>query len=89
MKKYGILLSPIILLKIYYDKLATKIKINNILSKNFFLLRGMNQGGVLSGALFNFFIDDLIEECYQSSVGAIFIDIFVAIYLSFVMISAN
>ena len=39
----------------------------------------MKQGGVLSGALFNFFIDDLIEECYQSGVGAIFIDIIVPI----------
>jgi hypothetical protein len=79
MKKYGILLSPIILLKTYYDKLAAKIKINNMFSKIFILMRGVKQGGVLSGALFNFFINDLIEECYQSGVGAIFIDIIVAI----------
>jgi hypothetical protein len=79
MMDYGILLSPIILLKIYYDKLAGKIKINNIFSKLFRLMRGVKQGGVLSGALFNFFINDLIEECYQSGVGAVFIDIIVAI----------
>ena len=79
MKKYGILLSPIISLKTYYDNLAAKIKINNIFSKTFILMRGVKQGGVLSGALFNFFINDLIEECYQSGVGAIFIDIIVAI----------
>ncbi len=37
-------------------------------------MRGVKQGGVLSGAFFNFFINNLIEECYQSGVGAIFID---------------
>jgi hypothetical protein len=30
MKKYGILLSPIILLKTYYDKLAAKIKMRKV-----------------------------------------------------------
>jgi hypothetical protein len=62
------------LLKTYYDKLAAKIKIKNIFSKIFILMRGVKQGGVLSGAFFNFFINNLIEECYQSGVGAIFID---------------
>ena len=32
----------------------------------------------MSGALFNFFIDDLIQESIQSGVGAYFIDIIVA-----------
>jgi hypothetical protein len=53
---YFILLSPIILLKIYYDKLAGKIKINNIFSKLFRLIRGVKQGGVHSGVLFNFLL---------------------------------
>ena len=73
------ILSTIIILKIYYDKLSSKIRINNMLSKLFNLARGVKQGGVLSGSLFNFFIDDLIQECCQAGLGASFIDIIVAI----------
>jgi hypothetical protein len=62
MKRGKILLSYIILLRIYYDNLA----------------RGIKQGGVMSGALFNYYINDLIEECFQSGVGAKFIEIWVA-----------
>jgi hypothetical protein len=80
LKKSGkFTLSTIILLKVYYDKLSSKIKINNVLSKLIKLTRGVKQGGVMSGALFNFFIDDLIQECIQSGVGAYFVDIIVAI----------
>jgi hypothetical protein len=73
------ILSTIIILKIYYDKLSSKIRINNMLSKLFNLARGVKQGGVLSGSLFNFFIDDLIQECCQAGLGASFINIIVAI----------
>jgi hypothetical protein len=79
MKKKDILLSAIILLRIYYDKLAAKIKINDILSTTFNLRRGVKQGGFLSGTLFNFFINDLIEECHRAGVGAVYIDLIVAI----------
>jgi hypothetical protein len=80
LKKSGkFTLSTIILLKVYYDKLSSKIKINNVLSKLIKLTRGVKQGGVMSGALFNFFIDDLIQECIQSGFGAYFVDIIVAI----------
>jgi hypothetical protein len=34
---------------------------------------------VLSGSLFNFFIDDLIQECCQAGMGASFFNIIVAI----------
>jgi len=79
MKKKDILFSAIILLRIYYDKLAGKIKVNNKLSTIFILSRGVKQGGFLSGTLFNFFINDLIEECYKAGVGAVYIDLIVAI----------
>ncbi len=54
------------MLKIYYDKLSCKIKSNNKLLNLFKLERGVKQEGVLSGSLFNYFINDLIEECCQS-----------------------
>ena len=73
------ILSTIIILKIYYDKLSSKIRINNMLSKLFNLTRGVKQGGLPSGSLFNFFIDDLIQECCQAGLGASFINIIVAI----------
>ena len=79
MKKKDILLSAIIILKTNYDKLSCKIKINNILSDLFSLKRGVKQGGFLSGTLFNFFINDLIEDCYNSGVGAKYIDVIIAI----------
>jgi hypothetical protein len=69
MKKKDILLSVIISLPIYYDKLAAKIKINNILSTTFNLRRGLKQGGFLSGTWFNFFINDLIEECHRQALA--------------------
>ena len=43
----------VILLKIYYDILQAKVKINNCLSKVIKLKNGVKQGGVLSGDLFN------------------------------------
>ena len=78
-KSNNIILSAIILLKTYYDKLSSKIKINNILSKLIKLSRGVKQGGVMSGALFNFFFDDLIHECCQAGIGASFLNIIIAI----------
>ena len=66
-------------MKTYYDKLSCNIKINYILSKIIKLSRGVKQGGVISGALFNFLIDDLIQECCQAGIGAAFINIMVTI----------
>ena len=79
MKKHGFSMNTIILLKTYYDKLASKIKVNNSFSKLFTLSRGVKQGGYLSGSLFNFYINDLIEECHLSGAGIAFIDMIISI----------
>ena len=79
LKNENFLISSIILLKIYYDNLTSKIKINSKFSNQFVQVRGVKQGGVMSGGLFNFFINNLIEEVCNSGVGATFIDISMAI----------
>jgi hypothetical protein len=48
---------------------------NNIFSNLIKLSRCVKQGGVLSGSLFNFFINDLIVECYESGYVDSFFDI--------------
>ena len=80
LKNMNIKLNLIILLKLYYDKLASKVKLGNFLSALFKLIRGLKQGDVLSGALFNTFIDDLIRECCESNLGATFFEIIVCIF---------
>ena len=72
-------LCVVILLKIYYDNLQARIKIDKLLSHGIQILRGVKQGGVLSGDLFNCFIDDLIVECCNSGFGAQFIEIVLCI----------
>ena len=72
-------LSVVILLRIYYDVLQARVKINGILSKFIKLNRGVKQGGVLSGDLFNCVIDDLLIECCNSGLGAHFIEIILCI----------
>ena len=54
----------------YYNSLKAKIKIEGKLTDPFVIKRGVKQGGVLSPFLFNFFINDLIELCYNSGLGA-------------------
>jgi hypothetical protein len=79
MKKDNFIIDYIILLKTYYDLLYGKIKINSQFSKLFKLARCVKQGGILSGALFNFYIYDLIKECAESGLGAMLIDIVMCI----------
>ncbi len=62
------------MLRIYYDTLESKILNNNEFSILFKLWRGVKQGGVLSGSLFNFFINDLIEFCCNANIGASFME---------------
>ena len=72
-------ISVIILLKTYYDKLSSRVKVNGRLSDQFKLNRGVKQGGILSPFLFNLFIDDLILECVESKLGAKFFEIILCI----------
>jgi hypothetical protein len=72
-------MNKIILLRIYYDTLESMILNNKELSELFKLWRGVKQGGVLSGSLFNFFINDLIELCCNANIGASFMDLIVCI----------
>ena len=80
MKLKKINTSVIILTKIYYDVLYSLVKINSKLSRKFKLSRGVKQGGVISGSLFNFFIDNLINLCIPSGFGATFYDIIMCIF---------
>ena len=81
MKKKKIFdINVIILLKIYYDLLAGYIKLDNKLSMRLKLKRGVKQGGVISGILFNFFLDELLELCSQSGFGATFFEIIQCIF---------
>ena len=70
LKVKGVNINLIIILKIYYDTLESKIRNNNQFSNNLKLSRGVKQGGVISPFLFNILIDDLISECYKSNYGA-------------------
>ena len=49
--------------------------LNNKFTELFKLKRGVKQGGVLSGNLFNFYIDELIEKCCDANIGAYFNEI--------------
>jgi hypothetical protein len=80
MKKKKFDMSVIILLKIYYVLLASFIKLDKKLLKRIKLKRGAKQGGVLSGILFNFFLDDLLVLCSESGFGATFFEIIQCIF---------
>ena len=70
LKLKGIDRNLIIILRMYYDNLQSKIKNNNQFSIILKLNRGVKQGGVISPFLFNILIDDLIKDCYNSNYGA-------------------
>ena len=74
-------MNKIILLRIYYDTLQSKILNKRELSKLLKLWRGVKQGGVLSGSLFNFLINDLIELCCNANIGASFMELVVCIFV--------
>jgi hypothetical protein len=68
----NIKLNLIIILKLYHDKLESRVKLGKFLSILFKLIPGLKQGGVLSLVLFNTLIDNLIRECCESNLGATF-----------------
>jgi hypothetical protein len=61
------------LLKQYYDS-STGIILshNNDAVSEFQINCGVKQGGILSPFLFNLYINDLIEQCIEANIGAIF-----------------
>jgi hypothetical protein len=54
----------------YYANSSGKVKINGELSTDFKISDGVKQGGILSPFLFNFYINDLLEECIKANIGA-------------------
>ena len=62
-----------IILKLYYDSSKGALNLgNSILSCLFTIDCGVKQGGILSPFLFNIYINDLIEECTNANLGAVF-----------------
>ena len=72
LKEKNIDLNTLKILKKYYDASQGMIKLNGIISNRFYINCGVKQGGILSPFLFNFFINDLIEECVNKNIGARF-----------------
>ena len=54
----------------YYGSSEAAVRIGGSVSDKFRVLEGVKQGGVISPFLFNFFIDDLIQDCVKLDVGA-------------------
>ncbi len=54
----------------YYNKSKICVRANGELSEIREITEGVKQGGILSPFLFNFFINDLIDECLKLNVGA-------------------
>jgi hypothetical protein len=63
----------------YYECSSGIVRTNGGKSDEFDINQGVKQAGVLSPALFNFVINDLIEECLNSGLGAMIGDLNVCI----------
>ena len=57
--------------KKYYDQSMSCIIMNSKLTSPFDVRTGLKQGGILSSFLFNFYINNLIEECIALNIGAL------------------
>jgi hypothetical protein len=53
----------------YYKQSKAIINFNGEKSESFDISEGVKQGGILSPYLFNFYINDLIEECIELEIG--------------------
>ena len=54
----------------YYACSQIVVKVDGCISNPIRTTQGIKQGGVLSGYLFNYFMDDLINECLNLKLGA-------------------
>ena len=54
----------------YYSSSKGRVKINNELSEEFTIKEGVKQGGILSPYLFNYFMNELLNESDKSNIGA-------------------
>lgn len=54
----------------YYSNSMGVVKYNGELSDIFSIIQGVKQGGIISPYFFNFFINDLLDECDNESLGA-------------------
>ena len=54
----------------YYQNSKGKVKINYELSSEFIIKEGVKQGGILSPYLFNYFMNDLLNENDKKNLGA-------------------
>ena len=53
----------------WYSRLTSKVKWNNCLSSDFKVHSGVRQGGVLSGILFNVYVNDILTNLRKSDLG--------------------
>jgi hypothetical protein len=57
-------------IKSYYNESQIVVKLNNEKSDIYTTTEGVKQGSILSGFMFNFFIDDLLRESLNYQIGA-------------------
>ena len=58
-----------------YDKCAVFVGCNNVLSRCFYLMRDVRQGGVLSPLLFSVYVNDMIQKLCDKSLGCYVCDV--------------
>ena len=57
------------LIQSYYERSTARAKVNNCLSREFIIERGVRQGSVLSPSLFLLLIDSLLHRLIEANVG--------------------
>ena len=57
------------LIQSYYERPTARVKVNNCLSHEFIIERGVRQGSVLSPSLFLLLIDSLLHRLIEANVG--------------------
>ena len=80
------------ILKIYYDSSKGTIDLGDgLLSDLFPISFGVKQGGILSPSLFHAYIDELIYECTNENIGAVFnkINVSIIVYADDIILLAS